>query len=424
VNKDKNPKAVSHIVEGLIARIAQKQATASPKQTAHRENLEVSLKAESFRQARSVTPSSEPSGRYDVDLAEFPLFHYWKRRAQNRLSDPIQYTDTIRGQDKALITREWKVFPGAFGFGGATTQALLFDLLQLYVEQGCQGTQIQFGTLRALLLRRGERNPSKRDYERVRRDLDILRGYDIHCKNAFWDRRRRAYVDMKWRLFGAVFFFKEAPGEGGEELPFGFVEVSPILHQVARTRGFFALGFEGRFFHALKPLEQRLAVYLSKKFISQKMHRRFADELVKALPIEATRPRDRLAILKRTAHGLLSKRLPVLQSFALERARDGRWLAVFHRKAAPCQQGTLSPQILEGLSPGVAGLVERIVAATGNRGDRLWWAQCAKRLGEGAVDRALGQLKDAKQRGNVRKPGALLTKIFKDIATEQGIALH
>ena len=41
--------------------------------------------------------------------------------------------------------------------------------------------------------------------------MDILRGYDFHCKNAFWDHRRRAYVDMNWRLFGAVFYFKERP---------------------------------------------------------------------------------------------------------------------------------------------------------------------------------------------------------------------
>jgi hypothetical protein len=41
--------------------------------------------------------------------------------------------------------------------------------------------------------------------KRLRRDLDILRGYDLHCKNAFWDRKGQAYVDMKWRLFGSVF---------------------------------------------------------------------------------------------------------------------------------------------------------------------------------------------------------------------------
>ncbi len=77
------------------------------------------------------------------------------------------------------MAREWKVYPGHFGFGGQSAQVLLYDLLKLYVEQGCRGSQVQFGTLRHLFQRRGERNPSKRDYERLRRDLDILRGYDF-----------------------------------------------------------------------------------------------------------------------------------------------------------------------------------------------------------------------------------------------------
>jgi hypothetical protein len=40
------------------------------------------------------------------------------------------------------------------------------------------------------------------------------------------------------------------------------------------------------------------------------------------------------------------------------------------------------------------------------------------------VDRALGQLKEGRQLSSVRNPAGLLTKIFKDIATEAGIALH
>src|SRR5438105_14669017 len=86
---------------------------------------------------------------------------------------------------------------------------------------------------RSLFLRRGDRNPSRGDYERIRRDLDILRGYDIHCKNAFWDHKRQAYVDMKWRLFGDIFFFKNEPTGDGGELPFGFIEVSSTLRQIA-----------------------------------------------------------------------------------------------------------------------------------------------------------------------------------------------
>jgi hypothetical protein len=40
------------------------------------------------------------------------------------------------------------------------------------------------------------------------------------------------------------------------------------------------------------------------------------------------------------------------------------------------------------------------------------------------VDRALGQLKEAPQLSSARNPSGLLTKIFKDITTEAGIALH
>jgi len=77
-----------------------------------------------------------PTGRYDFDLAEFPFFHFDKNPDQP-LKEPITYKDTITGKDGALVTREWKVYPSAaYGFGGTTTQLVLYDLLQLYIEQG------------------------------------------------------------------------------------------------------------------------------------------------------------------------------------------------------------------------------------------------------------------------------------------------
>ena len=68
--------------------------------------------------------------------------------------------------------------------------------------------------------------------------------------------------------------------------------------------------------------------------------------------------------------------------------------------------------------------VDRIADAIGGDEDRVWWSQCVKRLGTGAVDRALGQLKEARQLNQIRNPGGLLTKIFKDLAKEAGIVLH
>ncbi len=379
------------------------------------------------RPIADVNPANsddEPCGRFDFDLAEFPLFSLYKNRQAEPTRDPLTYSDTIKGQNGQPITRTWKVYPGAFGFGGATTQLLLYDLLQLYCEQGARGTRIEFGTVRSLLTRRGERHPSAKDYDRVRRDIDILRGYDFHAKNAFYHRERRAYIDMKWRLFGSVFYFKPHPDDTDQELPFGFLEVSPVLQQIARTRGFFSIGFRDELFYSLKPMEQRLAVYLAKKFVSQKLHRRFVEDLIQALPIRTATEIDARKALKSAAQGLLDKQVPIIAGFRFEKSNNGKWLAVFERKQAPRQDRDLYAQAARELAPGLRQQIERIIEAVGSSDDRAWWTQCAKRLGEGAIDRALGLLKEARQSQAIDNPGGLLTWYFQKIAKEQGVSLN
>ena len=376
----------------------------------------------------SVSPdrpaADDTSGRYDFDLAEFPLFRLNKLAAAATGREPLRYADTITGRDGKPVARSWAVHPGPFGFGGQGAQVLLFDLLQLYAEQGGRGSHVQFGTLRSLFLRRGHRNPSSRDYARLRRDIDVLRGYDIHCRNAFWDSARQSYVDMNWRLFGAVFYFRTAPGPDGGEQPFGFIEVSPALRAAAATRGFFRLGFDRRQFYALKPLEQRLAVYLAKQFTSQKLHRRFVRDLAAVLPLGAARERDVRRLLAATANGLLAKKLPTLAAFRLTRSASGAWLAEFSRGTRPAEPYTMPRPSGETLSPAVAELVDRIALAVGSADDRVWWARCVEVLGRGAVDRGLGLLKEARQAGTVRNPGGLLTTFFKAFAAEAGVTLR
>lgn len=362
-------------------------------------------------------------GQYDFDLAEFPLFRLDKH-GQVSSREPLVYTDTIKGKDGQPVTRTWKTFPGPYGFGGATTQVLLFDLLQLYIEQGARGSQIQFGTLRSLFQRHTDRHPSKKDYQRMERDMDILRGYDFHCENAFWDRRRQAYVNMKWGLFGAVFYFKPSPDDTEQELPFGFIEASQMLQHIAKTRGFFSLGFKRPLFYQLKPLEQRLAIYLAKKFVSQKLHQRYVDDLAKALPVEAANESNAKKSLTRAARGLLIAEIPFLKAFRFEKGSDGRSLIVFERGQAPKQDTATFRQAAQELSPELGELVERIVEAVGTGNDRYWWTQCVKRLGRGAVDRALGHLKETQRTQTIRSRGAFLTSYFQKIAREYGVSLH
>ena len=303
---------------------------------------------------------------------------------------------------------------------------LLYDLLQLYAEQGCRGSQLQFGTIRSCSSRRGERNPSSRDYERVRRDMDILRGYDFHCRNAFWDQRAaglRGHEVAALRL--GLLLQGGSLGDRGE-LPFGFIEVSPVLQQIARGRGFFPLGFGSELFYRLRPLEQRLAIYLAKKFVSQQVHRRFVEDLARRLPDRggsaAGRPRRSS---RRPRAACSTKKLPILRSFEVTGPRDGRWVAEFVRaavpRATPRRRSSPAGRVLGELDE----LVDRMIAATGSGEDRLWWTHCAMRLGRGPVERAIGQLAEASRSAKkVRNRGALLTKILKDVAREGGIGLR
>lgn len=394
--------------------------------------LQQTLFPDGLPQANTATlttrdPGSEiwtgPTGRYDFDLAEFPFFHFDKNPDQP-LKEPITYKDTITGKDGALVTREWKVYPSAaYGFGGTTTQLVLYDLLQLYIEQGCKGNQIQFGTLYNLLQRRGIRAPSTRDYQRLRRDIEILCSCRFHCKNAFWDRERQAYVDMNWQLFNSVFYFKEKPTGIQSEMPFGFIEVSSILQQIARTRGFFTLGFPAPFFYKLKPLEQRLSIYLAKKFMSQALHQRFVDDLAKALPIDAKRSDNIRAILRNAANGLIQKKVPFLSAFELRKSnREGKWVAVFHRRCVPKVSSHVTEEI-EKLPPPIDHLVRRLSEISGQPEDWRWWRKCAEQLGTAGVEAAIGQFEETSRIRQVEKPGAMLTKILKDVAATRGLTI-
>ena len=70
-------------------------------------------------------PRADAPGRYDFDLAEFPLFRYHTHRVGGSDRSPLVYTDTITGKDGEQIEREWKCYPGAFGFGGVNAALVL-----------------------------------------------------------------------------------------------------------------------------------------------------------------------------------------------------------------------------------------------------------------------------------------------------------
>ena len=279
------PKSLGKTAEQLIRRL-QRHTDQVPKDDAVAIDAGASRDPEYDPSQQNLTPAHD--ARYDHSLAEFPAFRFGKRRRRGS-DELIRFTDTITAPNavQQRLVRAWTVYPSAkWGYGGATTQALLFDLHQIWKTQGFRGTRIYFGTLRNLYqCQHPSKNPSTIDYTRLRRDLDILCGYEFDCVNAFWEPVSRTYGNMRaWHLFTG--WYEATRGRAGDpqqELPFGFVELSETFAKIAQERGFFVTGFDSGLFHRLRPVEQRLALYLSKMFVSQELHRRHEAELYHAL---------------------------------------------------------------------------------------------------------------------------------------------
>ena len=373
--------------------------------------------------------------RYDHSLAEFPAFRFGKRRREPE--EVIRFTDTIAGPipGEDRLKREWTVYPSAkWGYGGATTQALLFDLHQIWKDEGFRGTRIHFGTLRNLYqCQHPGKNPSRLDYARLRRDLDILCGYEFNCVNAFWEPTSRTYGSMRaWHLFtGWYEALRTRAGDPQEELPFGFVELSDTFAKVAQERGFFVTGFDSELFHRLRPVEQRLALYLSKMFVSQEFHRRHEADLYDALPIESAKLNRRRQTLREATQGLIHKGYPNLARFSFERsARSGGQVVTFHRRQKVEQDHPVRAPILARLPDRVRALVEDIVEQTGDPDSIPMWVRAVRGLGEQAARVALADLRaEQLQRaaggegGSIKNPGAWLTTKLMAMAQDRGIII-
>jgi hypothetical protein len=129
-------------------------------------------------------------------------------------------------------------------------------------------------------------------------------------------------------------------------------------------------------------------------------------------------------VLTRDALGFLDSKVPFLKDFRFEKSANGKSLIVYERKQVPKQDQSTYRNAAPVISSEVFEQVERIVAIIISSDDRVWWTQFVKHLGRGAVDRALGLLKEAMQSQDIRNLGGFLTRLFQKIAEEQGVSLN
>lgn len=363
--------------------------------------------------------------KYELTLAEFPLFILSKK--EKGKFESIAYEDTIEGRDNKPVKRSWKVYPDPkYGFGTESTFATLFDLFQVWKEAKFESQYIQFGSIYNLLKKRGLGLSGDKNYKMILRDLSCLVGMKIEAINAFWDNERQAYVDMTFHLFETLLLYKDK-ATGQATLPFATIKASDVLYGSIQRNSLLTADFDSKFFHSLSPIEQRIALYLSKVFRSQSVHKRGLLEFAEQIPIHAKETKHQRETIKKACQGLATKGYKLLDTFAFEKAVDGKTdMVIFRRKGLPFTK------MLKGKAGSDNGkeeseidyLVGEILAVCKDEQSTNFYKKVAGRIDSQTIFRTLSEVKEVRDMGDIKKnKGALFTSLIKRYAQEQGIEL-
>lgn len=364
--------------------------------------------------------------KYELTLAEFPLFLLSKGGiAKKEQIESIEYEDTITGRGGEIIPRKWKVFPHSkLGFGKASTFETLYDLFQIWKENDFNGQDICFGSIYNLLKYRG-RKPDMRIYNVIKKDLNCLVGITIEAKNAFWDNELKAYVDMTFHLFDELKLYKEK-STGQATLPFARIKASDVLYGSILKNSLLITDFDSKFFHSLTPVEQRLALYLSKIFRSQVIHKRELFEFAQQIPIYSKQKKHIKQQLKRACSGLVEKQFKLLESYDFEKNQDGKEFIVFKKggqllipfkKLKKEKQSQYPKESYE-----IDILIEDILEVCQDKKSKGFYKKVATLIPKNTIYRAISEVKEIRDLGEIKKSkGAVFTSLIKKYAQELGI---
>jgi len=369
--------------------------------------------------------------KYELTLAEFPIFLLSKKAGKNIKA--IEYEDTIIGKEGRIVKREWKVYPDSkLGFGTASTLETLFDLFQIWKENNFDSQFIQFGTIYNLIKRRGMAS-NVNAYERMKKDLSCLVGIKIEAKKAFWDNEAKSYVTKIFHIFDEVDIY-ETKRRGQNQLPFGRIKASDVIFGSILTNSLLATDFDAKFYYQLTPVEQRLALYLTKIFRSQATNKRELMEFASQIPIYAKQAKHAKEAIKKACAGLLKKGFPLLASFDFERgAADKTEYVIFKRKGPPpkLKMPLQTKEKQRKLLPAAVNqpeeseyLLETILEFCGDQKSTNFYKKVVRLVDRQTIFRALSEAKASDDLKETKKSKAAhFTYLIRKYAQEQGIKI-
>ena len=375
--------------------------------------------------------AKEPKPKYELTLAEFPLAVLSTKKPKDM--KVLEYHDTIRGQGGKPVDRIWRVKPSEeFGWAGPTIYGTLYELFQIWSEQGFQNRNIRFGTVWNLLQRKFLRDGNE-NYKVMVRDLRILNSILIDAINAFYDPEKNAYVDRyDFKLFEYLDFYKESP-TGQATLPFGYIRASETLWESIEKKSIFPLGIPREVFHSLSPLEQRLSLYLDKMFRKQHTHYRDIFKLATQLPIHSKAKKKMKQTLKNACEGLIKKGYDRLADFEFKKSADGQSEIIYFYRAGdldlpfekpPKPPINTSPPIKSSKDPKeMFALVEEIVEQLGDEKSRGFYTLVVKMIPSANIYGFLSEIRQEARESGIQNKGAIFNIKAQRYAQEQGIEL-
>ena len=266
--------------------------------------------AASHKKPEKTTAHSQAivRSKYEMNLAEFPFAVFSKNRPEKL--EVIEYEDTIKGKNGNLVPRLWRLKPSIeYGFGSTELTSLLFEIFQIWKEQGFKSRRIYIGSIYNLIQRMNLSVTSTKTYDRINADLHALVEMSVEARNAFWDNEKKAYVSKTFHLFDEVnLYHRNEHTSHQETLPFSNIVASETLWHSIESNTLVTLKGVGReLFYSLTPTEQKLGLYLAKVLGNKTEYRRDVDALARQIPIFAKTYKDTKKILSRRCDGLIEK---------------------------------------------------------------------------------------------------------------------
>ncbi|MDD5673644.1 MAG: replication initiator protein A [Chitinivibrionales bacterium] len=373
--------------------------------------------------------SKPTASAYDINFAEFPLAYLNTGKLPDGVSKTrFEYKDIINGPGGKPVERHWTIEARAtekveseeegvkkneivqLGFGGPSTLELIYELFQIWKEQGFKENKIHIGSYYYLLKRLGW-GTGKAQYVQLQRTLNCLNGLHIDGQSCFYNPIENKFENQKFHPFPRINTYTSNSKSASAE-DYLYVTVDEEFFKTVKSKSVYYIPFDRFYFKKLKPMEQKIALMLAKIFSPYRKNKRFEwkrniYELSNQIPILATDGSQIRRQLKRICDGLTDKDFPFLSSYKI----DDDIITFFNNMQTKLNLLPSSPDSDKKDYDSIEWLIKEQLKVCGDEHSRAFYTLVAKHV---PVDMIYRALSEAKQEGKIKRK--LYTKLIMERA--------